>query len=134
MNDQRIDMLMCLTGIALVILAMRNFHKIKHSEMLTGLLLGLSAFLVMSMIIVEITHTVGAGEFRMSKTAVSIRNGQNSPYLSMEHIHKGQTESEVRLMTNEKDDEGKTKWITVKADETESEEHNNEDSEDNSEN
>ena len=70
MNDQRIDMLMCLTGIALVILAMRNFHKIKHSEMLTGLLLGLSAFLVMSMIIVEITHTVGAGEFRMSKTAV----------------------------------------------------------------
>lgn len=70
MNDQRIDMLMCFTGIALMLLAMRDFLKLKHSEMLTGLLLGLSAFLVMSMIIVEITHTVGAGEFRMSKTAV----------------------------------------------------------------
>ena len=77
---------------------------------------------------------MGESEWFKDRLAVSIRNGQNSPYLSMEHIHKGQTESEVRLMTNEKDDEGKTKWITVKADETESEEHNNEDSEDNSEN
>ena len=65
---------------------------------------------------------MGESEWFKDRLAVSIRNGQNSPYLSMEHIHKGQTESEVRLMTNEKDDEGKTKWITVKADETESEE------------
>lgn len=65
---------------------------------------------------------MGESEWFKDRLAVSIRNGQNSPYLSMEYIHKGQTESEVKLMTNEKDDEGKTKWITVKADETELEE------------
>ena len=65
---------------------------------------------------------MGESEWFKDRLAVSIRNGQNSPYLSMEYIHKGQTESEVKLMTNEKDDEGKTKWIKVKADETESEE------------
>ena len=53
---------------------------------------------------------------------ISVRNGNNSPFLTMEDIHEGMQPEEIRIMTNEKDDEGKTKWITVKADETESEE------------
>lgn len=48
-----------------------------------------------------------------TRLSVGIRDGANSPFLTMEHIHEGATPSEIKLMTNEFDDKGKRVYITV---------------------
>lgn len=53
---------------------------------------------------------------------ISVRNGNNSPFLTMEDIHEGIQPEEIRIMTNEKDDEGKTIYMKVPAADTTKEE------------
>jgi hypothetical protein len=48
-----------------------------------------------------------------TRLSVGVRDGANSPFLAMEHIHEGATPSEIKLMTNEFDDKGKRVYITV---------------------
>lgn len=57
-----------------------------------------------------------------TRLSVGIKDGANSPFLAMEHIHEGATPSEIRLMTNEVDDKGNKVWITVPYEDTTKEE------------
>ena len=69
------------------------------------------------------TVKMGDSKWYKDRLAVSIRNEQNSPYLTMEHIHENATETgSIRLLGKEKDEKGKTQWITVDVSETEKEE------------
>ena len=69
------------------------------------------------------TSKMGDSKWYKDRLAVSIRNEQNSPYLTMEHIHENATETgNIRLLGKEKDEKGKTQWITVDVSETEKEE------------
>ena len=69
------------------------------------------------------TTKMGESEWYKDRLAISVRNEQNSPYLTMEHIHKGAIEEgTIRLICKEKDEDEKTKWIDVNVNETENEE------------
>jgi hypothetical protein len=48
-----------------------------------------------------------------TRLSIGVKDGANSPFLAMEHIHEGATPSEIRLMTNDIDDKGKRIFITV---------------------
>lgn len=68
------------------------------------------------------TKRMGESEWFKTKLGVGVRDGANSPYLDMEHIHKEATPKEIKLMTNEFDSDNKRKWITVPYDQSSSDE------------
>lgn len=65
---------------------------------------------------------MGESAWYKTRLGVSVRDDKNSPYLTMENIHKDMIEKETKLMTNEKDENGEKIYITVPSQDTTKEE------------
>lgn len=58
------------------------------------------------------TKRMGEGEWFKTKLNISVRDGANSPFLTMENIHKEANPDTVKVM-GEKDSKGKYTWFDV---------------------